>query len=249
MYRRTEGVVLTTQRYSEADLIVTHLSRDYGILKTFAKSPRKIKSRFGSSLEPLTISVIAFIGKEQKTLPRLVQSDIIKTNQSLREDLDVFMGISECIRLILHLFPEGHPEEDLYRTFVNALELLQKTSNIDKILLFLKTKILSLSGHAPSLSRCARCGSHSRRFYLSEGSLLCKDCSDREGPFIEIDERIKGLYNFLLKSEPHMIERIRVHDSLWSNLEELIQSHINYNIITTREGQWQRASITGTLSA
>ena len=58
MLQRTEGIVLKTNPFGEADLIVTYLTRDYGILKTFAKSPRKIKSRFGSSLEPLTYSIV-----------------------------------------------------------------------------------------------------------------------------------------------------------------------------------------------
>lgn len=248
MYKRTEGVVLNTRRYSEADLIVTYLSRDYGLLKTFAKSPRKIKSRFGSSLEPLTIATIAFIGKEQKALPKLVQSDIIKSNHPLREDMEVFLKLSECIKLIIHLFPERHPEENLYRTFINTLEYLQKGLPLERLIPFLKTKILSIAGHAPELTRCARCGSPSKRFYLSEGSLICKDCSDREGPFIEIDNRVKGLYNFILKSEPQMIERLKVPDSLWTGLEELIQTHINYNIMITGESSWQKALTTGTLS-
>jgi DNA repair protein RecO (recombination protein O) len=47
MLHRTEGIVLKTTPFGEADLIVTYLTRDCGILKTFAKSPRKIKSRFG----------------------------------------------------------------------------------------------------------------------------------------------------------------------------------------------------------
>ena len=47
MLQRTEGIVLRTTPYGEADLIVTYLTKDHGIIKVFAKSPRKIKSRFG----------------------------------------------------------------------------------------------------------------------------------------------------------------------------------------------------------
>ena len=48
MLRRTEGIVLRTFPFGEADLIVTFLTADFGLIKVFAKSPRKIKSRFGS---------------------------------------------------------------------------------------------------------------------------------------------------------------------------------------------------------
>ena len=50
MLHRTEGIVLKNFPYGEADLFVTYLTPDMGIIKTFAKSPRKTKSRFGSSL-------------------------------------------------------------------------------------------------------------------------------------------------------------------------------------------------------
>ncbi len=58
MLKRTNAIVLKTFPFGEADLIVTHLTYDFGLINTFAKSPRKIKSRFGSSLEPLTCSKI-----------------------------------------------------------------------------------------------------------------------------------------------------------------------------------------------
>ena len=78
MLQRTEGIVLRTFPFGEADLIVTYLTPDFGLIKLFAKSPRKFKSRFGSSLEPLTHSKISFWGKEDAPLPKLTQSDIMQ---------------------------------------------------------------------------------------------------------------------------------------------------------------------------
>ena len=76
MQTRTEGIVLKSMAYGEADVIVTYLTADLGIRKGFAKSARKIKSRFGGSLEPFTHSRITLLGKEDASLPRLTQSDI-----------------------------------------------------------------------------------------------------------------------------------------------------------------------------
>jgi DNA repair protein RecO (recombination protein O) len=101
MLRRTEGIVLRTFPFGEADLIVTYLTPEFGILKLFAKSPRKIKSRFGSSLEPLTCSKISFWGKEDAALPKLTQSDIIHPFHSIRNNLHCFLKVSE----ILELYP------------------------------------------------------------------------------------------------------------------------------------------------
>ncbi len=95
MLKRTEGIVLRTIPFGEADLIVTYLTPDFGIIKLFAKSPRKIKSRFGSSLEPLTHSKIAFWGKEDTALPRLTQSDILHPFHSIRDSLDCFSKVND----------------------------------------------------------------------------------------------------------------------------------------------------------
>jgi len=106
MLRRTEGIVLRTFPFGEADLIVTFLTFDFGLIKVFAKSPRKIKSRFGSSLEPLTCSRVSFWGKEDADLPRLTQSDILHSFQMIRNNLHVFLKVSEIIELTITLVPE-----------------------------------------------------------------------------------------------------------------------------------------------
>ncbi len=248
MYKRTEALVLNNQRYSEADLIVTYLTKDFGILRAFAKSPRKIKSRFGSSLEPLTLARIALLGKEQKSLPRLIQSDIIKTHHDLRENIDIFIPLSECIRLTLALFPERHPEIDLYQVFLKTLDAFSNTPEPRKVLIYLKMKILVLAGHGPALSHCGRCGAQARKFYLSEGSVICDNCTAPAGPFIEVSEPLKGLYRFLSKGEPVVLNRIKVSPQIWHDLEELIQAHINYNLKEATPA-WQREDIKRTTPA
>ena len=103
MLQRTEGVVLRNIVFGEADLIVTYLTPDFGLLKLFAKSPRKIKSRFGSSLEPLTRTRISFWGKEDTALPRLTQSDIIHPFHLIRDTLNCFLKVLEIIELTIYV--------------------------------------------------------------------------------------------------------------------------------------------------
>ncbi len=91
------AVGVTQCRRRKADLLVTYLTPDLGVRKAFAKSARKVKSRFGSSLEPLTHSRITFLGKEDAELPRLTQSDILRPHQGLREGLACFAMASEMV--------------------------------------------------------------------------------------------------------------------------------------------------------
>jgi DNA repair protein RecO (recombination protein O) len=121
MLHRTEGIVLRTFLFGEADLIVTYLTPAFGLLNLFAKSPRKIKSRFGSSLEPLTHSRISFWGKEDASLPRLTQSDIIRPFQSLRDNLHCFLRVQEIIELTLSFLPERDINKKVYHLLLKTL--------------------------------------------------------------------------------------------------------------------------------
>ncbi|MEW6419371.1 MAG: DNA repair protein RecO [Nitrospirota bacterium] len=128
MLHRTEGIVLRTFPFGEADLIVTYLTPDLGRLKLFAKSPRKIKSRFGSSLEPLTHSRISFWGKEDANLPRLTQSDIIRPFQSLRDNLHCFLKVQEIIELTLSFLPERDINKKAYYLLLKTLHDIENNS-------------------------------------------------------------------------------------------------------------------------
>ena len=125
MLHRTEGIVLRTIPFGDADLIVFFLTPDLGLLKTFAKSPLKTKSRFGSSLEPLTHSKIAFWGKENAALPRLTQSDIIHPFQSIRDTLNRFLKVSEIIELTLRFIPEREANKRVYSLLLHTLHNIE----------------------------------------------------------------------------------------------------------------------------
>ena len=203
MLTRTDGIVLRTIPFGEADLIVTYLTSDHGLVKAFAKSPRKIKSRFGSSLEPLTHARISFWGKEDAALPRLTQSDIIDTFHPLRDKIHCYLKVSEIVELTLCFVPERDANKRVYSLLLDTLKAMEKeqspasdcaesnriTQDIpsfsnqgkgvspeDLILNQYKIRFLELAGFAPKLDSCGRCGKSGYSFFLSHGAILCEEC-------------------------------------------------------------------------
>jgi DNA repair protein RecO (recombination protein O) len=158
MLKRTDGIVLKSTVFGEADLIVTYLTSDYGLLKAFAKSPRKIRSRFGSSLEPLTYAKISVLGKEESNLPRLTQSDIIRPFYSLREDFTCLLNISEILELNLNFLPEKEPHPEIFKLLLNILAKLEANSSNRLYYLYYKIRFLEITGYSPRLDACGRCG-------------------------------------------------------------------------------------------
>ncbi|MDI6728671.1 MAG: DNA repair protein RecO [Thermodesulfovibrionales bacterium] len=231
MLKRTEGIVLKSSVFGEADLIVTYLTRDYGLLKVFAKSPRKIKSRFGSSLEPLTYSRIAFIGKEDANLPRLTQSDIIKAFHLLRDDLKCFLGVSEMLELSIRFLPEKEPNFKAFKLLLDTLLRLESNCSNKLYYLYYKIRFLEITGYSPRFDACGRCGANGNghhHFYVSHGSIMCERCvGDREGSIRMTDGTLK-FYKSLLKWSLSNINRVRAPEYFLSEVNNVINSHIAY---------------------
>jgi DNA repair protein RecO (recombination protein O) len=233
MLRRTEAVVLSSRPYGEADLLVTFLTRDLGLAKGFAKSPRKLKSRFGSSLEPLTHSVISLWGREDAALPRLTQSDIISSHQVLRESYHTFLRASEAAELAVRLLPERKPAPRAFALLRETLDLMEGEGGTLAGVLF-KLRILGIAGFAPRLRGCARCGGEAVRFSASQGSVVCDPCSGRMG--IDPRERLVlspgavRVAEALLTWEMGKTSRLRPSKELLDELSQTVDAHIEYTL-------------------
>jgi len=250
MLHRTEGIVLRTIPFGDADLIVFFLTPDFGILKTFAKSPLKTKSRFGSSLEPLTHSRIAFWGKEDASLPRLTQSDIIHPFQPIRDSLGCFLMIIEIIELTLQLIPEREANKGVYSLLLYTLHNIENTPpesphtplskrraegdfkggrvGLDLWIIHYKIKFLKFTGYAPKLDACGRCGKIGHCFYVSQGSIICEACASGMDSPIKIPQRAVKLYSDLLTWDIAKINRIRPSDIFLSELSNIMDMHIKH---------------------
>jgi len=230
---RTEAIVLKSSIYGEADLIVTYLTRDYGLLKAFAKSPRKLKSRFGSSLEPLTYSKISYIGKEDANLPRLTQSDIIMSFHQLRDDYACFVRLAEILEMMVHFLPEREPNGNMFILLLRMLSKLQPGDRNDLYFLFCKIRFLDIAGYLPRLDVCGRCGNRvsgrtASRFYLSQGSLICDSCKGDGAEAITLSPGALKFYGSILQWCFANIDRVKAPVPLISEIAHLIDAHIGY---------------------
>jgi DNA repair protein RecO (recombination protein O) len=255
MLKRTSGIVLKSSVFGEADLIVTYLTSDYGVLKVFAKSPRKMKSRFGSSLEPLTYSRISFFGKEETALPRLTQADIIRPFNSLREDFRTLVAICEMLELNICFLPERDPCPELFDLLLTTLTKLETNSGRRLYYLFYKIKFLEMTGYSPKLDVCGRCGSGVHHgndrgrtepgasgvsaqgwydFYILHGSIICPGCRSAGDESLQLSRSALKFYRSIQQWNSALIDRIQAPESLVSEIGGVIDSHISYALGPSR---------------
>ena len=236
MLNRTEGIVLKSQKYGEADLIVTFLTPDRGIISAFAKSPRKTKSRFGSSLEPLTHSKISLWGKEQ-SLPKLTQSDIIHSFQKIRDNYHDFVSVSKLSEILLSLTPAESPNKKLFSFFLNILQFIksseQESRNSNEALhLISRIRLLAIIGYAPRLSGCGRCGSGSVDFFPDAGTTLCKKCSthpaNESKPFVRLNNQSIQFYKHSIEWPVNKSNRLKPNHDTLTALSGVLERHLQY---------------------
>src|SRR5207247_11348137 len=81
----SDSIILKTYPLGEADRIVAFFSRDYGTLRGVANGARRMKNRFGASLEPLAHARIQFFEKENRELVRIQSAELIDSSIKIFE--------------------------------------------------------------------------------------------------------------------------------------------------------------------
>jgi len=231
---RTEGIVLRSQKYGEADLIATYLTSDRGIIRAFAKSPRKTKSRFGSSLEPLTHAKISLWGKEQSSMPKLTQSDIINSFYRIRENYNDFVSLSKLSEILLSLTPAEIPSKRIFTFFLNILQFITSSEEDrkDALHLIALVRLLATIGYAPRLSGCGKCGTESYDFYPDAGTILCPKCASTPlspaKPFMRINNKVIHFYTHSIEWPINKSNRLKPNDQTLLELTGILDRHLSY---------------------
>src|SRR4051794_19631395 len=103
---KTEGIVLRSLRYGEADRILHVYTRDRGRIGAIAKGVRRSRSRFGGRLEPF--SHVAFLLHEGRSdLMTVTGADTIRAHARLREHAGTIDAAARACDAVGRLFETG----------------------------------------------------------------------------------------------------------------------------------------------
>src|SRR3954468_17414541 len=111
----TESLVLKSYNLAEADKIVVLLTHDHGIVRGVAKGAKRLKSRFGSGLEPFTEVRASYFQKDNVELVSLQGTELVNSNFAAASDPDFLKSLAFLADLLISLTPPHDPNEDLYR--------------------------------------------------------------------------------------------------------------------------------------
>ena len=182
----TEALVLRTYNFGEADKIVVVLTQAAGVVRGVAKGCRKLKSRFGASLEPFTFTKLTYYEKEHQELVALRQAEIVKSHFDLSSQAETLAGLAYMGDLVIEFSPPHEANDNLYRMVKACLEALSHSpTDMQLVLRYFEIWLLKLQGYLPDVRRCGECheefSDKSGVFLNLDLVLRCRRCSQGQG--------------------------------------------------------------------
>ncbi|HLL76848.1 MAG TPA: DNA repair protein RecO [Pyrinomonadaceae bacterium] len=193
--QETEAIVLRTHRLGEADKIVIMLTRDAGVVRGTARGARKMKSRYGASLEPFTHIRVSYFEKESRELVSLGQTEIVRSHFELLADDRAYTLLEYLGELILEFSPPHEPNEKLFRMVSATLEDFARSPAAGAGLArYFEIWTLKLAGFWPELKACARCrrplappAGDAPPAYVQGAALVCGPCASAAGLLVHAE--------------------------------------------------------------
>jgi DNA repair protein RecO (recombination protein O) len=178
--REMEAIILKTFPLGEADRLVSFLGRASGRVRGVAAGARRVKNRYGSTLEILSHVQIWYVEKETRDLVRIQQCELLESFHKAQSDYQLSTGmavVSETTELVL---PEHEAAEPMFRLILLVAREIERTGKCALPLSYFAFWAVRLGGWLPRFDRCSLCASEfgeRAAFHASwEPGLLCEKC-------------------------------------------------------------------------
>lgn len=185
---KTEGIVLRSLRYGEADRILHLYTEDRGRVSAMAKGVRRARSRFGGRLEPFS-RVALMLHEGRSELMTVTGADTVAAHRRLRETAATLDAAARACDAVARLFETAEPHPPVYHLLCHELALLDADPSAATLAnqLALRMKLLLAAGLAPQLTACASCGEgeHLTGFSGAAGGVVCAACEASAFPLDE----------------------------------------------------------------
>lgn len=183
---RSTALVLGRFPLGESDRVVTFFTRRFGKVRGVAKSARRLRSRFGSALEPFTLGELVFFDNGRADLVQIDHFDILRPFAAVREDLDRLGHSAWMVECVTRLTAERDANPDVFGLLVRALSAVETGSRPARVAVAFGLRCVELLGHRLRDDACVACGrdvvvTGAVAFDVSGGGTVCRACADALG--------------------------------------------------------------------
>jgi DNA repair protein RecO (recombination protein O) len=218
--RETEAIILKTFPLGEADRLVSFLGRASGRMRGVAAGARRIKNRYGSTLQLLSHVQLWYVEKETRDLVRIQQCEPLESFNKAQSDYFLSTGMAVVSEVAETVLPEREVSEAMFRLILLTAQEIERTDEWALPLSYFAFWTVRLGGWLPRFDRCANCGTpfgEQPAYSASwESGLLCGKCRRPGMPVIhEGARRLAELFT------GERLDRIALSKELEPDIKEL----------------------------
>ncbi len=149
--------MLRTWPFHEADLLVSLLTREQGVVKGVARHAMRSRRRFGGALEPGTHVLARYAERPREDLVRLDSFEIAWSPLRAPVDWLRTAGLQLVVEVLEQALPEQAPEDNVFRLALATLMAMEEHAVWLPVTYFCLW-MARLMGWLPELGHCAVCG-------------------------------------------------------------------------------------------
>jgi DNA repair protein RecO (recombination protein O) len=156
--RETEAIILKTFPLGEADRLVSFLGRTSGRMRGVAAGARRLKNRYGSTLELLSYVRIWYFERETRDLVRIQQAELLDSLHKAQSDYSLSTGLALISEVAEQVLPEHEVNEAMFRLVLLTAREIERLGHSALPLSYFAFWTVRLAGWLPRFDLCAFCG-------------------------------------------------------------------------------------------
>ncbi len=230
MIIRTDAVVLRSMDYGETSRIVTLLTREKGKLSVLAKGARLPKSRFGSSLQPMSYIQAIFYHKPTRGLQTLRESAHVRLFSGIGREMEKIVLGLRMMELLSALMQEEQCHPPAFNLALEALERLDAAdARAANVWMYFQLRLASVLGFAPVIDRDAV------QALTEEGGVLTLDTGtvrplETAGGGRRASRPALRAFAVFARADLDVVMRMRMEPGVRREVERLVEAYLRYHV-------------------
>jgi DNA repair protein RecO (recombination protein O) len=227
---KVEALIVRDLRMGDTSRVLTLLSRELGKWSAVAKGVRDPRSRFGASLEILSVSSLVVYFRPGRDLQLISEGTLEREHRALLASSDRYLHGCAILEFLDRVIEEEASVPEIYDLALRVLDLMEVAplGRLPYLLRSFQLRVAAWLGYSPRTEACIACGAaEMAAFGPAEGGTLCALCAEAVPSAIPFDIEAQGLLRAVVRgslprapsaSSARVLERIA---------EEFLSYHID----------------------
>lgn len=232
MILNTDGIVLKSIKFEEADSIVTIFTRKLGKVSALAKGARRPKSTLLSGTQIFSYSNFSL--HSSNSMYKINQCEIKHSFYNLSLELKLLSYASYITQLVESSIFENQTNNRLFDLLLKTLYIYSK-NNLENeyVTRIFELKFLDYIGYKPEVSKCVNCGNiklSKSKFSIIEGGIVCEKCTNIDINSMNIDPSTVKLMEYILKNDIIICSKAKVSKYILIELKKILRQYMKTHI-------------------